>query len=115
MLTPDHFLCFTGTLTRRNQTGATDDNGDLVETETTETVRYWLYQLNASELAGLTNAEIGDAEVWFSADITPPSGLDRLQGSDGGGVWELIGDASLRTNPRTSTPAYVDARVRSVT
>jgi len=113
---PDHLFCFTGTLTHVTQDPVPDDEGDIVEHTSTETVRCWLGRLGRAvrgedEQTALANTQTADAQLWLPAE-TVVTGLDRIEID--GERWEVIGPPVKATNARTGQVTHIEANVRSV-
>ena len=115
---PDHLFCFTGTLTHVTQDLAADENGDIVEHETTTKVRCWLGRLGRAvrgegEETAFANTQTADAQLWLPAG-TVVSGLDRIEIN--GTTWEIIGPPDEAPNPRRGGEiSHIEANVRATT
>jgi hypothetical protein len=99
------------TVVHRDSTGAVDEFGNDVPTETLVETVGELQQTRRDE--PLTEGELA-ATTW---DLFLPAGTSIATGDAviaGGSVYEVIGDAWDARNPRTGVQSHVEASLRRV-
>lgn len=100
----------TCTIIRRSESGATDDFGNDLPTETEEDTVCEVQQQRRTE--GEADEEIAEGD-WLGIF---PAGTDLRTGDavrvDGIGTFELVGDPWPARNPRSQTESHVEASLR---